>query len=423
MELIVRQKYIDKIDQAFSLTPIAVLIGARQVGKTSIMKTYAQRFAGEQLLLNGQDPEVAALFGKLSDLETYVKAYLGDQMEGLLMIDEFQFITNVSTMLKLLVDKYDKLHILCTGSSSLDILQQVEESMAGRVRLIEVFSLSFEEYLLFRAPKLHQLHASLKDNFSQQLISPMQALYNDYLVYGGLPRVALATDPANREALLNDIYVTYLMNDVRHYVRGSDMVGFNRLLSLLATQIGDLANVNELSRESGLSYRNCQEYLLLLQHMYIIRLVKPYFTNKRKTISKMSKIYFCDLGLRNIIYRDFNDATKRADRGHLFENEICLELLRTAGPADEIFFYRTTSGTEVDFVVSGTHGNTAVECKFKHFDKPASITALNTFGEQEGISRRFVANANLDATTPCCRYIPGVMANRILADAKLKGSD
>ena len=153
--MIERRDYIEKVTNAFKLLPIVVLIGARQVGKTSIMNMYPKDAYRNTLLLNGQDVQTASLFNQLSTIEEYLRVYLNSDFDGLLMIDEFQYIDGVSVILKLLADRHNKLKILCTGSSSLDILQHVEESMAGRVRIIEVLSLSFAEYLTFKNGKLY----------------------------------------------------------------------------------------------------------------------------------------------------------------------------------------------------------------------------------------------------------------------------
>ena len=171
--MIRREKYEKKITDAFKLLPIAVLIGARQVGKTSIMKMYPTECFRNTLFLNGQDAEVAERFQKLSTIEQYLRVYLNEDMDGMLMIDEFQFISGISTMLKLLTDKHERLKILCSGSSSLDILRNVEESLAGRVRVIEVLSLSFSEYLLFRDEKLFRLQQTLADASDEALTSEL----------------------------------------------------------------------------------------------------------------------------------------------------------------------------------------------------------------------------------------------------------
>ena len=411
--MIKREKYEKKITEAFKFLPIVVLIGARQVGKTSIMQMYPTEGYRNTLFLNGQDAEVAERFQKLSTIEQYLSIYLNPDFDGLLFIDEFQFIEGVSTMLKLLTDKHDKLKVLCSGSSSLDILKSVEESLAGRVRIIEVLALSFSEYLLFRDEKLFQLQQSLADAADEALVSDLQATYQEYLVYGGLPRTALTMNPDEKVELLNDICQTYLLNDVRRYVANEHFVGFNKLLRLLATQIGNLVNINELSRESGLPYSDCENYVNLLQKMYVIKLIEPFFTNRRKVIGKMKKVYFCDLGLRNIIYGNFNEMPFRTDNGAIFENEILLELWRNRKTGETISFYRTQNGTEVDFVTESAQRKMAVECKYRHFEKPVSIAALNGFCEDEGISLRYVANINASFEYTKVKFIPGIVCDRI----------
>jgi len=411
--MIERKFYIRKVESAFKFVPIVILIGARQVGKTSIMNMFPKEGFKSTLLLNGQDAEVASLFGELSTIEKYLSIYLNGEFDGLLMIDEFQYIEGVSTILKLLTDKHNDLKILCTGSSSLDILQRVEESLAGRVRIIEVLSLSFAEYLMFKGQQFADMYESIHDMGDAALTSQLQQIYQEYLIYGGLPRTALANDVIEKAELLNDIYQTYLMNDIRHYVSNANFVGFNRLLRLLATQIGNLANINELSRESRLSYNDCEKYLYLLQQMYIIKLVEPYMTNKRKAISKMKKVYFCDLGLRNIVYNSFNEMAFRTDNGAIFENEVFLELWRNRQASESIFFFRTLNGTEVDFVVDGPFGKKAIECKYKRFDRLVSITGLKQFGADEGTNHLFVTNINAWGEHNGLQYVPGIFSSRI----------
>lgn len=411
--MIARKSYLDRIETAFRLVPIVVLIGARQVGKTSIMKSYPTKDFRNTLFLNGQDVEVAMRFQQFSTIEQYLKIYLNPELEGLLLLDEFQYIQGISTMLKLLTDKYEGLRILCSGSSSLDILQHIEESLAGRVRVMEVLSLSFPEYLLFKDERLWQLQQQLPAMDDESLVAPLQQAYGEYLIYGGFPRAALTDDPREKAELLNDIYQTYLLNDVRHYISNEHFVGFNRLVRLLAAQIGNLVNINDLTRESGLPYTRCEEYVYLLQKMYIIKLIDPYFTNKRKVIGKMKKVYFCDLGLRNIIYNSFNEIAFRTDNGALFENEVLLELWRKRRSSDVVSFYRTQNGTEVDFVLEGPQRKFAVECKYKCFQRPVSIVSLANLSTEENLDARYIANINLDLTYKDTRFVPGILLDRI----------
>lgn len=410
--MISRDSYLKAIGKSFKVVPIVVLIGAQQVGKTTLSESYQ---TDEKILkLIGQDPEVGEIFQKLSVLETYLKVYLNPELTGMLIIDEFQYIEGVSTMLKLLTDKHKNLKVLCTGSSSLDILQKIEESLAGRVRVIEVYSLSFAEFLVFKSPQLAELYGTF-DQFTEEsaLTTPFEAILNEYLLYGGLPRAALTNDPEEKLAILEDIYKTYLLKDVRAYVRNEHFIGFNKLLRLLAIQIGNLVNVNELSRETGLGYKKCEEYLSLLEQMYIIKMIDPYFTNKRKTISKMKKVYFYDIGLRNMVAGNFLEMATRVDRGSLFENFVYLEIRRTLPPGGVVRFYRTTDGVEVDFVVERLTKKQAIECKFKHLQKPISIKALSNFAEMEDIGEKIIFNLNLNATWKGTRLVQGFLAGLV----------
>ena len=276
--MLIRDTYLKKIVAGFKIVQIVVLIGARQVGKTSIMKSC--KWDKKNLFLNGQDPEIAELFQRLSDIEQYLRVYLDEKLDGYLLLDEFQYINGISTMLKLLTDKHPQLKILCSGSSSLDILQQIEESLAGRVRTIELLSLSFDEYLLFKDVNLYKLYQSFgSDTETSALTASIEEALSEYLLYGGLPRTALTFHPDEKIEILVDIYKTYLLRDVRSYVSNQDFVGFNKLLRLLASQIGNLVNINEISRETGLTYKKCEEYLFLLEQMYIIKMIEPYFSN------------------------------------------------------------------------------------------------------------------------------------------------
>lgn len=413
--MFIRKKYLEKIENGFKNLPIIVLIGARQVGKSTIMRLFERDYGKKTLFLFGQDPQIADLFGELSTIEQYLRVYLNEELDGLLCIDEFQYINNISTIMKLLCDKHSRLKILCSGSSSLDILQKVEESLAGRLRVIEVTSLSFEEYVMFRDEHLHKLYCSLDLNTpSSALTEPVAQLFDEYLVYGGLPRVALENRAEEKTELLNDIYQTYLMRDVRNHVNTENIVGFNKLLRILAAQIGNLVNINSLSVESGLSYKTCENYLYLLEQMYIIKMIEPYRTNKRKTIAKMKKLYFIDLGLRNIIQRDFNDINFRTDSGAIFENCVMLELYRNKSGGGALQFYRVSGGTEVDFVMTAQTKKAAFECKFKSLEKPISIAGLNTFCESENIDEKFIINRNYNCYDNKTRLLQGFLTGKVV---------
>jgi hypothetical protein len=306
------------------------------------------------------------------------------------------------------------LKVLCSGSSSLDILQVVEESLAGRLRVIPVYSLSLQEYLQFNDDKAFKAHQKYNINTSNGIVNKkIDILLAEYLVYGGLPRVALADNLHDKTALLDDIYQTYLLRDVRSYVKNEDSIGFNKMLRLLAAQIGNMVNINDLSLTSGLSYKKCDEYLYILEQMFIIKLLEPYTTNKKKEITKMKKVYFTDLGLRNIIYRSFNAIDTRTDNGHLFENYVYLELVKNMSQGSKIYYYRTKDGAEVDFVIDNLKDIITVEAKYKQLQKPIYSKSLQHFNEMEKVRKSYFINLNVNTIENKVHFIPAYLIDKI----------
>ncbi|MCD4793537.1 MAG: ATP-binding protein [Bacteroidales bacterium] len=409
--MIQRTIYLTKIEQALKTNPIIALIGARQVGKTSLMNMI--NVSGAKLFLNGQNPEISEIFQSFSTLEKYLQINLHKQLEATLFIDEFQFISGVSTMMKLLTDKYNKLKIIVSGSSSIDIHQQVKESLAGRIRIIPVYSLSFEEYILFNNKQLYEkyLQYSIEDN-PKIIDKQIQLLLNEYLIYGGLPKIALTTQYEEKIKLLQDILQTYLLRDVRSYIRNEDFTGFNKMLQLLAAQIGNQVNINELSKLSKISYRKCEEYISLLEQMYILKLISPFSTNKRKEITKMKKVYFYDLGMRNMIYNSFNDIDIRVDKGAVFENFTFLELSKHL-MLSEIKYYRTKDGLEVDFIVNDFFKIIPVEVKYKDFEKAQSLKNINDFEKIQSFENAYIINLTNNKKTGNQNYIPAYFISKL----------
>lgn len=407
-----RPFYREKIEEAISRLPIVILTGARQVGKTTLMKNHP--VTGPVLFINGENLETSDLFQKYSILVSYLKLHLNEPLSGTLFIDEFQYIPSVDIMLKLLADKYPSLKIICTGSSSLTISQHISESLAGRVRIVEIFPLSFEEYLRFNSPELHALFSKYDENTPDLLVDGLIAQkLSEYILYGGLPRVALEKDVKQKVLLLDDIVTTYLLKDVRSFIRNEDSVGFNRLLRILSAQTSNLVNVNELSRSTGLSYKKCEEYLYLLEQMYVIRLVEPFQSNFRKTVIKMRKLYFLDTGLRNMVYNSFNDLEIRTDNGALFENYIYQELIKNQSVLMKIFYYRTLDGSEVDFIVQHSTDLFPVEVKFRHLEKPSADKGLTAFNRAGSVRKSYYFNRNLNALHHNIHFIQGYLAGKV----------
>ncbi len=391
---------------------ITVLIGARQVGKTSLLESV--KTDTDILKLDGQLPDINNLFANVNELISFLKIKINNDLNGLLIIDEFQMISNVSSTLKILVDKFKNLKILCSGSSSLDIIQKAEESLSGRIRMIYVYSLSFSENILFYKNELFEEYKKYDINTATNIIAPeIKQILNKQLIFGAMPRVCLNEQAETKMQILDDIYKTYLLRDVKAYIQNKDSVGFNKLLRLLALQIGNMVNVNEISKITGLSYNKCEDFIYLLEQMFVIKLIEPYETNKRKAIKKMRKVFFLDLGIRNIIIQNFNSPDLRTDTGALFENFVFLEIIKHLESYHTINFYRTRDGAEVDFVLNDMLKKSSFEVKYKSLEKTVYYKALNNFNIDEKIAQSYVVNLQLNAKQNKIHYLPAYLIEKI----------
>jgi uncharacterized protein len=410
--LIARSKYQEQITTALQLVQVVVLIGARQVGKSTLMQM--QKFDLPAHFINGQDPENAELFQSFSSVKSWISSIFPQPGKGILLIDEFQYIPGISLMIKLITDHYPDFRILCSGSSSLDIRQKVEESLAGRVRIIEVYSLSFSEYLSFCDESLFDRYNKYPVTIEYSAIDKsLFLLLKEYILYGGLPKVALTSSKDEKLNLLNDIYQTYLLRDVRNFIRNEDTVGFNKILRLLSLQNANLININELSRTSGLSNRKCEEYLSLLEQMYIVKLIEPMSDTGRRSLIRMKKVYFLDTGIRNLIAKNFNEPDQRTDYPYLLENYVLLELIRSFPSHTQLNFFRTYDNLEIDFILNDYKQLFSIEVKAGRMKQPKHFKGLNAFNTDHEVNKSYLINDNLSTEKNGIWYLPAILVSKI----------
>ena len=351
----------------------SILIGARQVGKTTVVKQIAKQLEDEKkkvFFLSFEDPQI------LSEInihpENIFKFTLQPkQLKGTdrlyLIIDEIQYAENPSNFLKLIYDNYNgKVKIIATGSSAFYINRDFKDSLAGRKKIFELYTLSFEEFLHFKSEDklLEEYLLMLKNkNYISLQEKIIRKYFNEYLVYGGYPEVVLAQNEKEKKEILADLANSYMKKDaleggVRHDLQ------FLHLTRLLAHQTGSLVNQNELANTLKLSVGTIENYLYLLRKSFHIQVLPPKSGNLRKELSKMPKIFFHDLGLRNFLSSNFENIETRSDKGELIENYVFTRL-RNIHSIDSLRYWRTTDGNEVDFIVEeNLQKGIAYEVKF-----------------------------------------------------------
>jgi len=328
---------------------VLLFIGARQAGKTTILRQL-QSFLKEKnnlvYFLNLEDPDYLELLNK-SPKNLFKVFALDLNKKNFVLIDEIQYLNNPSNFLKYFYDEYGgKIKLLVSGSSAFYIDKKFKDSLVGRKKIFNVRTLSFREFLQFK----NEIELAQK-NFREINLSEKEKIiiyYREYLIYGGYPRVVLAATD-EKEEILRDIAYSYIKKDIYEANIRQDEV-FYKLFKILAEQIGNLINASELASTLGVSKTSIDNYLYVMRKSFHINLVKPFFKNTRKELTKMPKVYFSDLGLRNFFVSDFGSLETRKDKSALLENAVFKQLIEKY-PEDKIKFWRTIAKNEVDFVI------------------------------------------------------------------------
>ncbi|MDO8524417.1 MAG: ATP-binding protein [bacterium] len=365
---------------------IIAIVGPRQSGKTTLLERVFEPLKKQAVFLTFEDKKTLDLFVHNIDefIELYIKPY------KYVFLDEFQYAKKGGKLLKYIIDT-QKSKIFISGSSSIELTVQAVKYLTGRIFVFSLFPLDFEEYLRFKNPNLFTLYSKRKIALSDYGLKPFSAIseniveqiqnhYQDYVIYGGYPRVALATNSDEKKTILQNIYNTYFLREVKDILGLVDDYKLTQMIKALALQIGSLIQYREISDVSELSFQTVKGYLNFLQKTFVAILVKPYFKNKRTEIVKNPKIYFFDTGLRNYIVDDFRKIGDRTDSGFLLENSVAMQLTK-----QEISFkfWRTKQKSEVDFVLDlGERKKLALEVKKSFRDGDFNSKSARDFKAQ-----------------------------------------
>jgi predicted AAA+ superfamily ATPase len=322
----------------------AILIfGPRQAGKTTLAKKIIKDFGESGAYFNCEEVGVRKHFvvGKPDDLKDLVLD------KKIVVFDEAQTIQNIGTILKVFIDKYPDVQIIATGSSSFDLANKINEPLTGR---------SFE-FILYPL-SIAEIKKTKKLNSTDIL---------EYMRVGMYPAIAGEEDKVIRENLLKNITTNYLYKDIYIFESIRSPQLFEDMIKMLAFQIGQLVSVNELSNSLKTSRTTVEKYLKLLEQSYIIKIVRSFSNNHRNELKKAFKVFFIDLGIRNVIADNVDSLLEREDKGMIFENMFFLELLKSGETETfppQIFFWRTVEKMEIDFIVQKNKEIKAYECKW-----------------------------------------------------------
>lgn len=342
---------------------IGIIVGPRQVGKTTLLKelaAYYRKSRRQYRYFNLEMPTDADYFAR------GFKDVLADIGKGkrVVLIDEFHYLPNATKLFKAIYDGLPGVKVYASGSSAIEMHRHLKESLAGRRRLYRLFPLSFLEWLPSKSQTI-ELPKNIQSKVSSQTHHAFKKYLNEFIIFGGMPGLVHEKNMTAKKRLLLDLVVTYIQKDIKALLREEDILSFNRLLSLLAAQEGGLLSENSTSQALNYSLRQVRKDLAILNQMFLLDILKPFFTNRGRELKQTNKIYYFDSGIRNAILRDFRALDQRPDRGVLLESFVLHEIQKNLRVGQEIYYWRTREKDEVDFVLVQDRIPIAIEVKSK----------------------------------------------------------
>ncbi len=337
---------------------VVVLLGARRVGKTELIKHVLPQINEEPLLLNGENVDTIDRLQRRSI--DNLKSVLGNHK--LLVIDEAQAIPEIGLKLKLMVDHIEGVRILVTGSSVFDLDNQLGEPLVGRKTTFNLFPLAQMEF----EPREHAIQTST--NLDRRLI------------YGSYPELEHLNTPGEKEDYLKEQVSSYLLKDILAFEGIRKRSKIVSLLRMLAFRVGSEISMDSIGNDLGLNKNTVDRYLDLLSKVFIIHNVRGFSRNLDNEITKKSKWYFYDNGIRNALISNFNSIDLRDDHGQLWENYLVGERLKlqeyTRLHANN-YFWRTHTRQEIDWVEERSGHLHAYEFKWKKGSNAKSPASWN----------------------------------------------
>lgn len=381
------RKYFKLVENELSKEEITVLLGTRRVGKTTILENlYNSIEDKKKVFLTFDDIEVLSLF---ENNEKLFKEQYVDQND-IIFIDEIQYSKESGRILKFLFDTTKKKFFI-SGSSIPDISINSLSYLVGRIRIFNIFPITFEEFVKYKAKNKFFLFDKKREinDFNQ-----LNLEFEEYLKYGSYPKIIIS-ELNDKEKILKDLTNTYLLKEVKEILEYKNIFEFEKFLTHIALIDGKLVNKSSISQELEINRNSISEMIEVLNNTFIIYEVKPYLKNKIKEQIKSSKIYFQDLGFKNSLMKNFSDYEKRLDKGEILENFVLNQLIRNDY---EVKFWNYKNRYEIDFVIEKNGEIIGIECKSK-LKNDSLTTSTKEFIKEYTPKKVYILNLSLDSVT------------------------
>ena len=393
---IIKRKLFEELKNHLESKEISLIVGPRQVGKTTLMQSlqkHLEVLEEKTVFLNLDYEEDKKFFATQNNLIKKIELEFGKK-PGFVFIDEIQRKENAGLFLKGLYDLNLPYKFIVSGSGSLELKENIHESLTGRKRLFELNPIAFDEFVNFKTD--YRYDGRLFDFFVLEKEKTLNFL-NEYLNFGGYPRIILENEFAEKNKLISEIFRSYIEKDIVYLLKIERADAFSMLIKILASQTGKIINYSKIARQVGVSTATLKNYLWYAEKTFVVKTISPYFTNSLKEITKSPSVYFYDLGLRNFSLGLFGNVNNSRELGFIFQNfigNILQEEIKWSGKS--IRFWRTLDKAEVDFVISESRKTLPVEVKYSSFAKPEIEKSLRSFIQKYNPQEAWVINLNLE---------------------------
>lgn len=322
----INRSIFNDLSSEMSKPEVLILLGARQVGKSTLMEGLELLAKKEQRAFKSFNLELPNDLLYFSKSEAEIFDSLTEVSNSIIFIDEFHYLKNASKIFKAIFDSKKGIKIVVSGSSSLEIHKHLKESLAGRRKIFRIYPLTWSER------------------------SQTTGSFNDYVVYGGMPGLVHLGETEEKIEYLAQLIQAYILKDIRGLIKEENVRAFNHILFFLAENQGQVISTSSLAREVKMTSKTIENYLEILEQTFVVYGLHSYSNKLSNELKKSRKYYFYDNGIRNSLVKDFKKIGKRDDAGFLYEACVFLELHKRLKANIELRFWRTKQGDEVDFI-------------------------------------------------------------------------
>ncbi len=391
----IKRKLLSKIRDHLNAREITLLVGPRQIGKTTLLKTLQKELTGRgerTLFFNLDVEEDARHFASQQHFIRKVQLELGKK-RGYVFIDEIQRKEDSGLFLKGLFDLDLPYKLIVSGSGSLELKEKIKESLVGRKRMFELLPVTFEEFIHYKTGYQYEnnLHEFLRVEKPE-----VDHLLSEYLDFGGYPRIVTEGTLEEKKLLMNEIFESYVERDVVYLLKVARPEVFRQLIQLLSANVGQILNYSNLAAITTANLKTLKKYLWIAEKTFIIYPVLPFFRNVKKEISRAPVVYFFDTGMRNFAIHQFGTPKTPTETGFLFQNFVINQIKqRVKEMGWQVKYWRTKDMREIDMILDKFQEQIPIEIKYVSYKTPKVPKAMYAFIKKYMPTQAWIINLSL----------------------------